>query len=98
MTDTDPDALIAVHLYASGRVQGVGFRYFVIRRAAELGITGSVRNTADRRVEIRAEGPRSALESLTKAVQSGPQLASVKELDVRWMDATGRYIEFRLEA
>ena len=98
MTDTEQNDLAAVHIYASGRVQGVGFRYFVTRRAAELGITGVVRNTSDGRVEVRAEGPKSALETLQQAVQLGPHLGSVTEMDVRWMDPTGNYVEFRATA
>jgi acylphosphatase len=98
VTDSDQNNLAAVHMYASGRVQGVGFRYFVTRRATELGITGFVRNTSDGRVEVRAEGPKSDLETLEQAVQSGPHLGSVTEIDVRWMDPTGNYVEFRATA
>lgn len=98
MTDAGQNNLAGVHIYASGRVQGVGFRYFVTHRAAELGISGFVRNTPDGRVEVRAEGTKSALEALEQAVQSGPHLGSVTELDVRWMDATGNYVEFRATA
>lgn len=98
MADAQQNDSTSVHIYAAGRVQGVGFRYFVRSRAAQLGITGFVRNTGDGRVEVRAEGPKPALESLEQAVQSGPQLASVTEMDVRWMDATGKYVEFRVEA
>ena len=98
MSDTERKQAAAVHIYVSGRVQGVGFRYFVTHRAADLGITGIVRNTSDGRVEIRAEGPRSALESLQQAVQSGPHLGAVAGIDVRWTDATGKYVEFRATA
>lgn len=98
MTDAEQSDLTAVHILASGRVQGVGFRYFVTHRANELGITGFVRNTSDGRVEVRAEGPKFALESLQQAVQLGPHLGSVTEMDVRWMDATGNYVEFRATA
>ena len=83
MTDTEQNDLATVHIYASGRVQGVGFRYFVTRRAAELGITGFVRNTSDGRVEVRAEGPKPALETLEedreKVTQYRQKLQSAKD-------------------
>jgi acylphosphatase len=89
---------VGVHIFVAGRVQGVGFRYFVVHEAERLGARGIVRNMPDRRVEVRAEGTRSSLEALVEAVQSGPTLASVLATDVRWVDATGRFDGFRVEA
>lgn len=94
MSETD----VGVHIFAAGRVQGVGFRYFVVREAERLGVHGMVRNMPDRRVEVYAEGLRNSLEALVEAVQSGPTLASISATDVRWVDATGRFDGFRVEA
>lgn len=66
-----------IHLRVSGRVQGVGFRFFVCDRAVELGVSGWVRNTATGDVEVAASGDASVLESLESAVARGPSGARV---------------------
>ena len=53
-----------IHLEVRGRVQGVGFRWFIVERAEELDLAGWVRNKADGKVEIAAAGPREALMQL----------------------------------
>ena len=67
-----------------GDVQGVGFRYFVQRRAREARLTGWVRNRVDGAVECLAEGPRPALEGLLADLRRGPGLAEVGAVDVEW--------------
>ena len=69
----------------SGRVQGVGFRWFVSRRAHRLGLRGWVTNLPDGRVEALAAGSRSAIEQFDAALRTGPGLArveTVEKLDV----------------
>ncbi len=61
----------------SGRVQGVGFRWFVEREAAQLGIGGWVRNTEDGDVEVMATGTREQHRSLRARLQEGPRAARV---------------------
>ena len=56
----------------AGRVQGVGFRYFVARTARGLGLSGYVRNLPDGTVEVAASGDRAALESLAALLEKGP--------------------------
>jgi len=73
----------------SGRVQGVGFRFFVNRAAAVEGLHGWVRNLADGRVEIRAEGEFDALERFERHVRQGPPAARVDEIDTTDIGATG---------
>jgi acylphosphatase len=65
-----------------GRVQGVGFRWFVEREAAVLGITGWVRNREDGRVEVMATGTREQLSALYRRLQEGPRAARVDEVAV----------------
>ncbi|HWS98556.1 MAG TPA: acylphosphatase [Candidatus Methylomirabilis sp.] len=66
----------------SGRVQGVGFRWFVEREAAMLGIGGWVRNREDGRVEVMATGTREQLSALHVRLREGPRAARVDEVEV----------------
>jgi acylphosphatase len=66
-----------IHLLVRGRVQGVGFRAFVVHRAQALGLSGWVRNCADGSVELEAEGDPAGLERLVEAVSRGPSGARV---------------------
>jgi acylphosphatase len=73
----------------SGRVQGVGFRFFVNRAASIEGLHGWVRNLPDGRVEIRAEGESEALERFERHVRHGPPSSRVEEVDTTDVAATG---------
>ena len=73
----------------SGRVQGVGFRYFVLREAMDLDLRGWVANTSDGAVRCVAEGPRGSLDSLLERLHEGPVSAVVDRVSVAWMPATG---------
>jgi acylphosphatase len=75
-----------VHIVAEGLVQGVGFRWFVLRRAEGLGIKGWVRNLYDGNVEIEAEAERSMLEEFIKEVKIGPRSAQVRNLRIEWRE------------
>jgi acylphosphatase len=78
-----------LHGVVKGDVQGVGFRYFLIRRAQALGLTGWVTNRDDGMVEFVAEGTRRDLERLEEAAREGPRQARVTGVDVNWSPATG---------
>jgi acylphosphatase len=65
----------------SGRVQGVGFRWFVLRRASELGLVGWVANLPDGGVQVVAMGGEAALESLDEALRRGPRFAAVSRVE-----------------
>ena len=78
-----------------GRVQGVGFRYFVRSVADELGIDGWVANAQDGTVVCVAEGPRWALRDLASALEAGPSGSRVDRVDARWtvpVGTDGRFI------
>ena len=62
---------MVLHFLVKGRVQGVGFRWFVHREAAELGLCGWVRNTRDGHVEIVASGEPGVLNELKVALRKG---------------------------
>jgi acylphosphatase len=69
-----------IHLEVSGRVQGVGFRWFVVDEARRLKLSGWVRNCPDGRVEIAACGNADALAQLESAVTTGPPGAKVQKI------------------
>ncbi len=77
-------------LFASvrGRVQGVGFRYFVVERASALGLRGYARNSRNGDVEVLAQGPRPALERLLTLLRQGPAAASVQDVQITWRQPT----------
>jgi acylphosphatase len=78
-----------------GRVQGVGFRFFVEDHARALRLTGYTRNLPDgRRVEVVAEGRRAALEQLVTALRQGPPGSYVERVDTSWEPATGEFRDF----
>lgn len=70
-----------LRLVVRGRVQGVGFRWFVRERARAAGLAGWVRNNADGSVELEASGPAAALAKLRDAVATGPAGARVDDVD-----------------
>jgi acylphosphatase len=85
-----------LHAVIRGDVQGVGFRYFLLRRAQQLGLRGWVRNNDDGTVELVAEGSRSDLELLRQAAGEGPRLSRVDRVDADWSTATGELDTFDL--
>ena len=83
---------IAKHLIITGRVQGVGFRFYMQRKARELGITGWVRNRRDGAVEAVILGAPESVETMIAWARRGPSSAAVA--DVRVTDASGDFATF----
>ncbi len=81
-----------------GRVQGVGFRIFVARRADRLGLTGWVANEPAGRVRCVAEGPRASLETLLGELRDGPPGAWVERVEPSWSVATGAFQGFDIHS
>jgi acylphosphatase len=81
---------VARRYLISGRVQGVGFRWFTRDAAEREGVHGWVRNLPDGRVEAQAEGDADALERFERALRHGPRGARVDEVDVDALPPTGR--------
>jgi acylphosphatase len=69
-----------IHVRVNGRVQGVGFRWFVLAEARRLGLKGWVRNNRDGSVELEAEGTTSDLDVLRQRVAEGPPAARVQHV------------------
>jgi acylphosphatase len=83
-----------IDAHVTGRVHGVGFRYFVLREAQALGLVGWVANVPDGSVRCVAEGPHDRLEVLIDNLRAGPPAAIVDNVSVAWTAATGRFLGF----
>ena len=88
MNQTNSNDIQELHAYVRGRVQGVGFRYFVVEKARSLGLHGYARNESDCSVEVLAQGPRPALEQLLALLRRGPSAAHVSEVRTTWRKPT----------
>jgi len=75
-----------MRLRVTGRVQGVGFRYFIVREAQRLGLCGYAANRADGSVEIHAQGADAALKELLEVARRGPRHARVDDLESEFTD------------
>jgi acylphosphatase len=87
---------VRAHLFISGRVQGVNFRYYTQRKAQELGLTGWVRNLWDSRVEAVFEGEEQAVRRAVDWCRVGPPSAWVEDVEVTYEPPTGEFGGFRV--
>lgn len=85
-----------LHVFWSGRVQGVGFRYTAESVALELGLKGWVKNLPDGRVEALCEGPRKTLERFLAEVASGPMKRYIQDAQAAWDKAAGEFDDFQI--
>lgn len=86
--------VVARRFLIAGRVQGVGFRFFVQDHASLEGVTGYVRNLEDGRVEAIIEGDEEAVDRMERALWRGPAGARVETIDVEAITPAGRPIGF----
>ena len=87
-----------LHARIEGRVQGVGFRYFVLMEAQALGLTGWVGNRVDGQVEVVAEGEHELLEKLLASLNQGPRGALVMDVHYEWGVASGEFGHFGVQS
>lgn len=87
---------LRLHAQITGRVQGVGFRAFTQRCAANLDLVGWVRNRWDGSVEVMAEGPQASLETLLRDIRRGPFPGTTSRVQYDWLSATGEFTTFRV--
>ena len=85
-----------LHVFWSGRVQGVGFRYTAELVALELGLKGWVKNLPDGRVEALCEGPRKTLDRFLAEVALGPMKRYIQHVETAWDKAAGEFDEFQI--
>ena len=83
-----------IHVFVSGRVQGVAFRWVTSDVAHQLKVTGWVRNLRDGRVEVIAEGEEDVLNQFIEFLEKGPRYAKVKDIEIEWLDYTGDFASF----
>jgi acylphosphatase len=88
--------IVARRYLVSGRVQGVGFRFFTRDTALREGVSGAVRNLPDGRVEATVEGELEAVARVEQALWNGPPGARVDQVDVEPVAPTGRVSGFRI--
>ena len=90
------EAVQARRYLISGRVQGVGFRFYTKRTADEVGVGGRVRNLADGRVEAEAAGTRQSLEEFRSKLEVGPSGSRVDEIEEIPLNAQPNWDQFEI--
>ena len=88
--------LVRLHAHIEGRVQRVGFRYFVTRTAEPMDLTGWVRNRWNGKVEVVAEGSQHSLDELLAALRRGPHLNTSQQVQFSWEPASGEFKRFQV--
>ncbi|MFL0648530.1 acylphosphatase [Cylindrospermopsis raciborskii] len=86
---TEITKLVRAHVFITGQVQGVGYRYATVDTATQLGLTGWVRNLVDGRVEAVFEGSRDIVEEMVRWCHMGPTAAIVKQVVINYEQAEG---------
>lgn len=88
---------VARRFVVSGRVQGVGFRYFTLEVARRANLSGVVRNLPDGRVEVLAEGEAPSIDQLEARLRQGPSRARVSHVEIDGLPVTGRDSGFQID-
>ncbi len=86
-----------MHVYYTGRVQGVGFRHTVEGLALEIGLSGWVKNLPDGCVEILGEGSKADLDLFMKRIRESAVGPYIRKADCDWGSATGEFGDFTVE-
>lgn len=94
---SSPQSNSGIRFRVTGRVQGVGFRYFVRARARALGLAGRVRNLGDGSVEVEAAGETTALAGLRQALRDGPPGSRVEQVEERELPGPPAWDRFEID-
>jgi acylphosphatase len=81
----------------SGRVQGVGFRYFTVSRAENYGVKGYVKNTPEGKVQIICQGEQDELDSFISAVKKGPSFSVITDIRIEEAPEEKKYNTFEIK-
>lgn len=87
---------VRAEIIVSGLVQGVGFRYFVLRKAQELNLVGYTKNQYDGTVLTVVEGEKYQIESLFNQLKIGPIYADVRDIKIAWKSYVGEFTNFEI--
>jgi acylphosphatase len=87
---------VRAEITVNGLVQGVGFRYYILRQAQNLALKGYVKNLFSGEVYILAEGERGMIEEFIKLTRTGPLHAHVKNCRVEWSNSTDEFTTFEI--
>ena len=96
LMSSPPEDTLTVNMKITGKVQGVGFRYFVLRQAQELGITGWVSNKSNGDVEALAQGEKEGLERFVIKVKEGTTFSRVEDVSLNWVNEADQYFGFEI--
>ncbi|GAB4365222.1 MAG: hypothetical protein Kow009_01960 [Spirochaetales bacterium] len=97
MDEQPSGPLKAVQLRITGRVQGVGFRYWTARLAERMGVVGWVKNEMDGSVTVVCEGPEDRVNRFVQQVRQGPPGARVDHVEIMPLSQRGIYKKFSIE-
>ena len=84
-------------IIANGLVQGVGFRYFILRNAESLGLKGYTKNLYSGEVFTLVEGDKGKIEDLFNKIKIGPSHSSVKNCKIFWQDFKNEFSSFEIK-
>jgi acylphosphatase len=87
----------AAEIYVSGRVQGVGYRFYTERVAHEFNLSGWSMNLPDGRVMLEIEGDKTEAERFVEELKKGPSMARVTDVSVAWKPYQGKYKNFSIK-
>ena len=88
---------LTINMKITGKVQGVGFRYFVLQQAQELGIKGWVSNKPNGDVEALAQGDKEDLDQFIAKVKQGSAFSRVDDVILNWDDGQENYTSFEID-
>jgi acylphosphatase len=88
---------VRAEVVVNGLVQGVGFRYFVMREAKKLGLNGYVKNLYTGEVLTVVEGEKAMVEEMIHRLRTGPIHASVKNCKVDWQETNNEFTDFEVK-
>ena len=91
-----PEDTLTVNMQITGKVQGAGFRYFVLRQAQELDINGWVSNKSNGDVEALAQGEKEGLERFVIKVKEGGTFSRVEDVSLNWLNEGEQYFGFEI--
>ena len=89
--------LVTAKITITGVVQGVGYRYFAVRKANQYGLGGYVKNLRNGDVETEIEGDRGLINDFIKELRIGPASSHVTDIKIQWKEYQNKYKDFDLE-